>query len=112
MKRFIATTALTLTLGTAVAAEGCDQVTFSDVGWTDITATTAVVSEILKGIGYKPVTQVLSVPVTYRSMKDKKIDVFLGNWMPSISPAISSTVRISISRLRGPNRGPLRSRPF
>lgn len=70
----------------ALAAEpaSCQTVRFADVGWTDITATTAVVSEILKGIGYKPVTQVLSVPVTYRSMKDKKIDVFLGNWMPSM----------------------------
>ena len=62
----------------------CQAVRFADVGWTDITAKTAVVSEILKGIGYKPSAQVMSVPVTYRSMKDKKIDVFLGNWMPSM----------------------------
>jgi glycine betaine/proline transport system substrate-binding protein len=27
---------------------------------------------------------VLSVPVTYASMKNKDIDVFLGNWMPSM----------------------------
>lgn len=76
--------------GQALAAEpaSCQTVRFADVGWTDITATTAVVSEILKGIGYKPVTQVLSVPVTYRSMKDKKIDVFLGNWMPSMEADI------------------------
>ncbi len=76
--------------GHALAAEpaACQTVRFADVGWTDITATTAVVSEILKGIGYKPVTQVLSVPVTYRSMKDKKIDVFLGNWMPSMEADI------------------------
>jgi glycine betaine/proline transport system substrate-binding protein len=80
------TTALAALAGPALAAEpaSCQTVRFADVGWTDITATTAVVSEILKGIGYKPATQVLSVPVTYRSMKDKKIDVFLGNWMPSM----------------------------
>ena len=78
-----------LALGASTGAQAaepasCQAVRFADVGWTDITATTAVVSEILKGIGYKPSAQVLSVPVTYRSMKDKKIDVFLGNWMPSM----------------------------
>ena len=72
----------------AVEPASCQAVRFADVGWTDITATTAVVSEILKGIGYKPSAQVLSVPVTYRSMKDKKIDVFLGNWMPSMEDDI------------------------
>ena len=79
----------TVSLGvqsSAQAAEpaSCQAVRFADVGWTDITATTAVMSEILKGIGYKPSAQVLSVPVTYSSLKAKKIDVFLGNWMPSM----------------------------
>ena len=39
---------------------------------------------MLKGLGYTPKTQVLSVPVTYTSMKNKDIDVFLGNWMPTM----------------------------
>ena len=63
----------------------CKAVRFSDVGWTDITATTAVASTILKGLGYKPEVQVLAVPVTYQSLKNKDIDVFLGNWMPSMT---------------------------
>jgi glycine betaine/proline transport system substrate-binding protein len=73
--------------GGASAAEpdSCKAVRFSDVGWTDITATTAVASAILKGLGYAPETQVLSVPVTYTSLKNKDIDVFLGNWMPSMA---------------------------
>lgn len=85
-KIVLSTTFVSGLSGHALAAEPatCQTVRFADVGWTDITATTAVVSEILSGIGYKPVTKVLSVPVTYRSMKDKKIDVFLGNWMPSM----------------------------
>ena len=72
--------------GAAVAAEpdACKTVRFSDVGWTDITATTATTSAILKGLGYTPTTTVLSVPVTYTSMKNKQIDVFLGNWMPTM----------------------------
>ena len=64
--------------------ESCKIVRFSDVGWTDITATTAIANEILKGLGYTPKITVLSVPVTYASMKNKDIDVFLGNWQPSM----------------------------
>lgn len=62
----------------------CSTVRFSDVGWTDITATTAATSIVLKALGYKPETKVLSVPVTYTSLKNKDIDVFLGNWMPTM----------------------------
>lgn len=77
---------LALMAGTARAAEpdACKTVRFSDVGWTDITATTATTSAILKGLGYTPTTTVLSVPVTYTSLKNKQIDVFLGNWMPTM----------------------------
>jgi glycine betaine/proline transport system substrate-binding protein len=70
----------------ASAAEpaSCKAVKFADVGWTDITATTAITSYILEALGYTPKTQVLSVPVTYKSMQTKDIDVFLGNWMPTM----------------------------
>ena len=64
--------------------ESCKKVRFSDVGWTDITATTATATVILEALGYEPDTQVLSVPVTYTSLKNKDIDVFLGNWMPTM----------------------------
>ena len=74
-----------LSAATAFAAEpaSCKAVRFADVGWTDITATTAATSVILEGLGYAPKTQVLSVPVTYTSLKNKDIDVYLGNWMPT-----------------------------
>ncbi len=74
-----------LVAATAFAAEpaSCKAVRFADVGWTDITATTATTSVILEGLGYAPKTQVLSVPVTYTSLKNKDIDVYLGNWMPT-----------------------------
>ncbi len=48
-----------------------------------MTSTTALASQLLRQLGYTPVVTVLSVPVTYASMKNKDIDVFLGNWMPS-----------------------------
>ncbi len=85
-------------LGTAVAVlpfvvsaaqaadpESCKAVRFSDVGWTDITATTGLASTVLKGLGYEPKVELLSVPVTYQSLKNKDIDVFLGNWMPTMA---------------------------
>ena len=77
--------ALSLTSASAFAAsESCKTVRFSDVGWTDITATTAATSVVLKALGYEPDVKVLSVPVTYASLKNKDIDVFLGNWMPTM----------------------------
>ena len=55
----------------------------SDIGWTDVTATTALTSQLLQRLGYSPKVTVLSVPVTFASMKNKDIDFFLGNWMPA-----------------------------
>ncbi len=77
---------LGLATGTAQAADpaSCKVVRFSDIGWTDVTATTALTSMILKDLGYAPKITVLSVPVTYQSLKNKDLDVFLGNWMPSM----------------------------
>jgi glycine betaine/proline transport system substrate-binding protein len=63
---------------------GCGTVRFSDVGWTDITATTALSARLLEGLGYKPVTHILAIPVTYASMKNRQIDVYLGDWQPSM----------------------------
>ncbi len=61
----------------------CRNVRFSDVGWTDVTATTALTAQLLRTIGYTPAITVLSVPVTFASMQNKDVDVFLGNWMPA-----------------------------
>jgi glycine betaine/proline transport system substrate-binding protein len=82
--------AILLAGGAAQAAdpESCQTVRFSDVGWTDITSTTAATSVVLEGLGYEPETEVLSVPVTYASLKNKDIDVFLGNWMPTMEADI------------------------
>jgi glycine betaine/proline transport system substrate-binding protein len=62
--------------------DSCKSVRFSDVGWTDITATTGTAAYIFKSLGYDPKVTILSVPVTYDSLKNKNVDVFLGNWMP------------------------------
>jgi glycine betaine/proline transport system substrate-binding protein len=61
----------------------CETVRLADIGWTDVTATTALLATVLKQLGYRPEITVLSVAVTFASMKHKDIDVFLGNWMPA-----------------------------
>jgi len=90
------TTMLAFGLATALSsgvlaadADSCKEVTFSDVGWTDITATTATASVLLEALGYEPSTEILSVPVTYASLKSGDIDVFLGNWMPTMEADIA-----------------------
>jgi glycine betaine/proline transport system substrate-binding protein len=61
----------------------CQTVRFSDVGWTDVTSTTALIAQLLRSIGYTPTVTVLSVPVTFASLQNNDLDVFLGNWMPA-----------------------------
>jgi glycine betaine/proline transport system substrate-binding protein len=80
---------IALTASTGIAFAQCDEVTFSDVGWTDITATTAASKTVLEALGYDVDVKVLSVPVTYASMKSGDIDVFLGNWMPTMEADIA-----------------------
>jgi len=81
--------ALALAALPAAAADTCEEVSFSDVGWTDITATTAVATTLLDALGYATEVKVLSVPVTYASMANGDIDVFLGNWMPTMEADIA-----------------------
>ena len=76
--------AITATLSAgAYAAASCETVRFSDPGWTDITATTSITTEILQGLGYQTSIQLVSVPVTFAALASDELDVFLGNWMPA-----------------------------
>ena len=78
-------------LAQAAEPARCATVNFSDVGWTDITVTTAVTSAVLQSLGYKTKTTMISVPVTYKSLADgKNMDVFLGNWMPTMENDIKA----------------------
>ncbi|TMM51294.1 choline ABC transporter substrate-binding protein [Sulfitobacter sabulilitoris] len=76
-------------LSAGAAFADCDKVTFSDVGWTDITATTAATTVVLEALGYETEVEVLSVPVTYISLAEGNVDVFLGNWMPTMEADIA-----------------------
>lgn len=65
--------------------QSCDTVRFAEVGWTDITATTAMASEVLEALGYQTRIDTVSVPIAYSGMRNGDFDVFLGNWMPSMA---------------------------
>jgi glycine betaine/proline transport system substrate-binding protein len=69
-------------------ADSCKAVRFADVGWTDIQVITGIAANLFDALGYQSEVKTLSVPVTYESLKNKDIDVFLGNWMPSMTENI------------------------
>ncbi|MDV7270267.1 choline ABC transporter substrate-binding protein [Thioclava sp. A2] len=85
-KTALSTLALIAAAGMAQAE--CSKVTFSDVGWTDITTTTSATKQVLQALGYEVDVKIVSVPVTFASIDSGDIDVFLGNWMPAQAGAI------------------------
>lgn len=78
----------TLVAGMAFAQAQCEAISFSDVGWTDITVTTTAAAEVFEALGYDVNVRVLSVPVTFASLASGDLDAFLGNWMPTQASAI------------------------
>lgn len=100
------TAGLVLAGGSAQAAgdpDSCKTVRFSDVGWTDITSTTATASVILEALGYEPQSQILSIPVTYASMKNGDVDVYLGDWQPSMEEDRKPYLKDKSIEVYGPN---------
>jgi len=99
-------TAVAFAFAGSAHAAGCDKVIFSDVGWTDITATTAATTLVLEALGYETETKVLSVPVTYTGLAQGDVDVFLGNWMPTMEADLApyreaGTVEVVRTNLEG-----------
>ncbi len=87
VKALTLSVALAALTGSALAGDAatCKKVRFADVGWTDIQVITGIAANLFDALGYEAEVKTLSVPVTYASMKNKDIDVFLGNWMPSMT---------------------------
>jgi hypothetical protein len=83
---FVAAMLATGAFATAAQAETdaatCRTVRFADIGWTDITSTTALASTVFEGLGYKPTTTIASVPISFAGLKSKQLDVSLGYWWP------------------------------
>jgi glycine betaine/proline transport system substrate-binding protein len=88
---------------TAADPASCRSVRLSDIGWTDVTSTTALFSALVRHLGYAPQVTVLSLPVTYAAMKNRDIDVFLGNWMPTQDGDRKAYVADGSVQVVGPN---------
>ena len=85
----------------ALAAGKCDAVSFSDPGWTDISATTGVTTVLLESLGYKTDVKMLALPVTFSSLANGQLDAFLGLWMPSMEADLKPYLEPkTIDRLR------------
>ncbi len=67
----------------AAEPEQCQTVRFTDPGWGDINSTNALTSVVLNGLGYNTEISTLAVPIGFEGLRNKEIDVFLGNWMPA-----------------------------
>ena len=82
---YLAATFAIAATATPALADGtsCQTVRLSDLGWTDIALTNASASLVLKALGYTPKLTTLSLNVTYEALKNKQMDVFLGNWRPA-----------------------------
>ncbi|MDR5761542.1 choline ABC transporter substrate-binding protein [Caballeronia sp. LZ035] len=96
--------AFALTQDARAEDASCKTVRFVDIGWTDITSTTALASVVFEGLGYAPKTTVASVPISLAGLKSKQIDVSLGYWWPvqqkAVEPYLESK---SIQKLDPPN---------
>ncbi|MFM2280180.1 MAG: choline transporter substrate-binding protein [Pseudomonadota bacterium] len=87
MKKFktaaLAATAFACLATTAAAEKAeCKLVRMSDLGWTDIALTNTTAELILKALGYEVQQSLLALNVTFDSLKNGDMDVFLGNWRP------------------------------
>ena len=69
----------------ADAPAACGTVRLADIGWADVTATTAMAALLLRDLGYTPKITALSIAATYLGLRAKEIDAFLGNWMPGMA---------------------------
>ena len=68
-------------VGVSSAAE---KITFGYVNWPGVTAKTYVATKILSSLGYEIDMKMLSVPIVYKGLANKDLDIFLGAWLPTM----------------------------
>lgn len=69
----------------ATCAQAAKEVRFASVSWTGVTVKTELGKNILNSLGYKATSKTLSVPIVYKALDMGDMDIFLGNWMPSMA---------------------------
>lgn len=83
MSKIIISLLLTTLFISSASANQCRRIHIGLVNWTDVEATTALTSVLMKELGFRVRTSVQTVPKTLDKLANGKVDVFLGNWMPS-----------------------------
>lgn len=97
----------------AAEAEACKKVRLANVGWTDNFAQNGLFRVVLKGLGYEyDDKEGLALPVILESLKNKDLDIFLDNWMPSNAPNVkpyldAKTIDLVGTDLVGAGYGPV-----
>ncbi|MGO1463187.1 MAG: glycine betaine ABC transporter substrate-binding protein [Marinobacter sp.] len=84
-------------------ADECKQVSFGAVSWTDVQATTATAETLLTYLGYEVSTEELSVPEVYQKLDKGELDIFLGNWMPTMEPILQPYLKSGSVEVFGKN---------
>ena len=87
-------------------AASCAKPHFSDVGWTDITATTQIANQILTGLGYKPNITVLSVAVTFQSARKRRHRCVSRHWMPLQEASQAFTAHVKAGKIDAVTNNP------
>lgn len=77
--------AVSSTSSWASDGENCKSPRLVDIGWSDIRITTEIAATLLEGLKYDPKISLLTTDVAYAAMAAKKVDIFLGAWMPAIA---------------------------
>lgn len=76
---------LTFASGTwAAEPAACQTVRMGAVNWTDVVASSAVAQALLDGLGYKVKQTSASQQIILAGMAEKRLDVFLGYWQPTM----------------------------
>ncbi len=75
-------TAFFLFTTTAYSAK---EVRFANVSWTGVTVKTELGKHVLGSLGYKATSKTLAVSIIYQALDMGDVDIFLGNWMPSMA---------------------------
>jgi glycine betaine/proline transport system substrate-binding protein len=91
--------------GAAQAAEpdACKKIRMADVGWTDNTAQNGLFNAVAKPLGYETKIDVLGLPVIMEGLKNKDLDLFLDNWMPSNAANIQPYLDAKSLEMLAPN---------
>lgn len=84
LMRFLLNVVTAFAFATSALCESdCNNIRLADIGWTDVSATTALAARLLEKHGYSTKIHLLSLPVALAGLKNQDIDIYLGNWMPT-----------------------------